>query len=331
MFCGRGDPTSWARVGYGREMFRRVIWIAAVLAAPACESKNDASKPDVSKSANPSSDKPGPSVAAAKQPAAELFTGTTVTVPALVAKVTPGMSRDEAKAAAPEALASKSSYEVPGYDGVRVRVVFAGDRVQHTTFSIKQPMDAVKAWLTQKWGAPWAPENAKDASGNPTYYWDAPDVHTRAVLTGRDDTSDLSFEAIMSFEQALGNDPNKLENVPVIGATEAELATAFAQYRPSPWSADEPGLIRIQLPALVGGTLRAHYAVRIKDGKVSGYELSISPKLNDKLVAKLEGTLGKSKPRAPYIEFAGPPKATAELRADDERFSTSVWVGDTKK
>jgi hypothetical protein len=77
--------------------------------------------------------------------------------------------------------------------------------------------------------------------------------------------------------------------------------------------------------------------VRIKDGKVSGYTMSVSTggdaAADAAVVARLEQMYGKGKDdRGMYTDFPGPPKVKAEIRKKDSAsFAHTVWVGDHKK
>jgi hypothetical protein len=240
------------------------------------------------------------------------------------------MSEAEAKTAAPDVFAAKYGYEVPGYETMKINVQIEKGRVYQERIEIKQPIDTVKGWLTTKWGEPRAQKNAID---NPEYIWDAPDVGLSAKLETSASNSMLRFNPVMSFEQALGSDPNTIapEKLPKIGVTEDELKTAFASYNPRPRD-DDPGSIYMNTPTIAGGEWFIGYSVRVKDGKVTGYTLSVPSTFTDKLAPKLEGTFGKGKLDGMklYTDYKGPVKAKAELRKD-AGFSTTVWVGDYKK
>jgi len=305
---------------------RSALWIALALVA-GCSNKQaeDGKQAAADSPADKASAKP------TMKPAADLFTGNTVTLPAPIEKLTYGLPEADAKAAAPDVFAAKYGYEPPGYEGVKFKVQLEGGRVYQNRIEIRQPIDTVKAWLTAKWGEP-RPE--KNSIGSPEFYWDAPEVGLRAMLETHARDSMIRFYRLTSIEQALGTDPKVFgfENIPLLGATQDAVLKAF-ELDSAKVRDNDPGAITISLPALAGNAYGIRLELRLKDGAVTGYTMSVPNAFNDQLVPRLEamfGGPGKLDSRKLYTDFKGPPKAKAEIRGDSG-FSTTVWVGDTKK
>src|SRR5262245_9304260 len=191
-------------------------WIAIALTLAAC-SKKDAGKTDKAGNA----DKPvaGKTAEAKPKPAADFFTGKTVTLPEPIAKLKFGMPEADAKAAAPDVFGAKYGYEVPGYEQMKINIQIEKGSVYQERIEIKQPIDTVKGFLVAKWGEPRAQKNS---IGNPEYIWDAPDVGLSAKLETSASNSMLRFNPVTSFEQVFGPDANAIapEKLPKIGATE---------------------------------------------------------------------------------------------------------------
>jgi hypothetical protein len=290
----------------------------------ACGSKKESAPAEKSSKDKPATEK----TEVAKKPAADLFTGKTVTLPEPIAKLKFGMSEADAKAASPDVLAEKYSYKPPGYDGVEISVQINDGQVYQPRIKIKEPIETVKGWLAAKWGEPRA---AKNAIGSPEYYWDAPDVGLSAKLEDTAGNCTVRFDPVTSIEAVLGSDPKVLggDRIPTIGASQEDFMKAFAPYNPIPRK-DDAGSITAMSPRIAGDDGRVYYDVRIKGGKVTGYHLSVPSAFNDVLLAKLEGSFGKGKPSSIklYTDFKGPPKAKAEIRKEG---GSGVWIGDAKK
>lgn len=277
--------------------------------------------------------------AAAKVAAADLFTGSTVTLPTPAAKLRFGMTEAEAKAAAPELFAGAYGYEVPGtaqnYRSVKIVVQIEKGKVWNIRAELVESQDSAKAWLTQKWGAP---VEKKNSIGTPEYYWNAPATGLRAKLEQSASSSTVYFSQIMPRDQLLGADPKHFgfESTPLVGAAKDDALKALAAYAPAPRAEDPDDILVTLLPIEselegIGSSLD----LRIKDGKVSGYTFNFvngDQKDVDALVAKLEGMYGKGKPDSTglYLDYPAPTKVRAEIRRD-AGFGSTVWVGDYRK
>jgi hypothetical protein len=296
------------------------------LALFACSKSSSEKKPDK----QPTADKPAADKPAAKSPA-DLFTGTKPALPEPVAKLSYGMPEADAKAAAPDVFAAKYGYEVPGYDNVKINVQIEKGRVYQTRMEIKKDIEEVKGWITPKWGEPRA---TKNSIGSPEYLWEAPDVGLRVKLEKSATNSMVRYDPVMSIEQVLGSDPKMfgVEKIPLMGATEEALMKAYELN--SPLKRDEdPNSIQFSFPRIAGVDFGPNLSVRLKDGKVTGYVLSIPSTFNDKIAPRLEAMFGPGKPETVtnlYIDYKGPPKVKAQLHKDTG-FSSTIWVADYKK
>jgi len=316
---------------------RHVCWIGLAMAAlTACGSKKQGEPDKGERPAGSATQGSAATVVAG----ADLFTGTSVTLPTPAAKLHLGMTEAEAKAAAPEIFAAKYGYEVPGtkqkYDSVKIAVQIDKDRLWNIRAELLDSQDAAKAYLTKKWGEPIA---RKNSIGTPEYYWNAPAAGLRAKLEQTASKSTVYFSGMMQRDQLLGADPKHFafDDPPLIGAPAADavkILAAHQSYPPMP-AADDPGRITIQfLPTENAFEVGSSVDLRIKNGKVTGYTLGFSGdgKDIDALAAKLETVFGKGKldDQKLYTDYPGPPKAKAELRRD-AGFSSTVWVGDHAK
>lgn len=327
-------------VGTARATARRMLkWMTiAVLATAACGSKKDdaPAKGDSPKPAAGSASSAGKG-SAAKVSEADLFTGSTVTLPAPAAKLHFGMTEAEAKAAAPELFAAKYGYEVPGtdvnYSSTKIVVQIEKGKVWNIRAELTESQDAAKAWLTKKWGEP---VEHKNSIGTPELFWSAPAASMQAKLEQRATKSTVYFSQIMPRDQLLGADPKHLgfETAPLIGMTREDAVKALAAYDPKPRDND-PDAIMVGFPPIETGFIGVGSSVdlRIKQGKVTGYTFGFvagDAKDVDAFVAKLESMYGKGKPDATglYTDYA--PKVKAEIRKDIG-FSSTLWVGDYKK
>src|SRR5689334_19161697 len=109
-------------------------WFAIVLALAACSGKKDDNKP--AKAAPATASK---ATEAAPKSAEELFSGKTVTLPAPIAKLRFGMPEADAKAAAPDVLAPKYGYDLPGYEPTKINIQIEDGRVYQPRLEIKKP------------------------------------------------------------------------------------------------------------------------------------------------------------------------------------------------
>jgi hypothetical protein len=317
-------------------MLRSLIWIVIAVFAAACGSK----KEDAPKAAAGSGSAPTPAAGSGsgehKVAEADLFTGTSVTLPTPAAKLKFGMTEAEAKAAAPELFAQKYGYEVPGtkvnYAATKIATQIDNDRLWNIRAELTESQDQAKDWLAKKWGPP---VEHKNSIGTPQYFWSSNGM--QAKLEQQATKSAVYFQPMMPREQLLGSDPKHLgvELIPLIGASPDDVKKAYAAYTIVP-APQDPDSFSVSFPPSengyegVGSTLNLH----VKKGKVSGYTFGYvagDPKDVDALVARLEqiyGNKGKKDGTGLYTDYAKNVKA--EIRKD-AGFSTTVWVGDTKK
>ena len=305
------------------------ILLAAVLALVAC-SKSSNDKPKDKPAAT--ADKAGSDDKAAPKPAADLFPGPKVSLPTPVAKLALDMPEAEAKAAAPDLFAAKYGYEPQ--KGVEINAQIEKGRLYQIYVEIDEPYETVRGWLDKKW---FPPRETKNSIGNPVVYYDSPDVGLRATLEKSASNSMLRYYRVVSLEQLLGKDGKQwgFETTPLIGMTQDELMKTYAAYHPTPRD-DDPGSIMLAFPPLTTSEYGSHASVRVKDGKVTGYTLSISTggdaAADAAVVARIEQMFGAGKPEGTlYVNYPGPPKAKAEIRKDSASFAHTIWVGDYKK
>lgn len=273
--------------------------------------------------------------APAEQPIESLFVGPKVTLPAVAQKLKLGMPEAEARAAAPDLFAAKYGYKVPGVKGVDLTVQISDGRVLEIYMKLAEPFDKVSAWMEKKWGKP---RMSKNSIGSPEYYFDSPDVGLRAKLEKYADTSSmLRFDPVIAKEHFLGSDPKQwgFETAPLLGMTQDDLLKTYAAYRPTPRKDDE-GSIVLGFPPFTTTEYGSSVDVRVKDGKVTGYSMSINSggdaETDAAIAARLEQLFGKGKyDGSLYTDYPGPPKAKAELRKDSASFGHTVWVADYKK
>lgn len=322
-------------------MMKRWLTIT-LLALTACGSKKDShdkdeAKPGSAASASGGSDSAAPAVAEA-----DLFTGTTVTLPTPAQKLHFGMTEAEAKAAAPEVFAAKYGYEIPGtkvkYSSTKLAVQLSakGNKVWNIRVELLASQDEAKGWLTKKWGPP---VEQKNSIGTPEYFWTAPAAGLAAKLEQSATKSIVYFSQIMPLAQVLGTDPKHLgfETAPLIGMTKDEALKAFEAYAAAPRDTDPDDLLVQFLPTETGYSgIGSSLSLRLKQDKVTGYTFSFvahDAKEVEQFAARLDSVYGKGAPDADqkmYTNYPGPPKAKAELRTDTG-FSSTLWVGDYRK
>ena len=303
-------------------------WILALALCACGKSSNEkkSDKPDIEKPA----DKP-----AAKKPAADLFPGPKVSLPTLVAKLALDMPEADAKAAAPDLFAAKYGWKPAEYDGVEIAAQIEKGRLFQIRVEIKEPIETVKGWLSKKW---FAPRETKNSIGDPILYFDSPDVGLRATLEKSATNSMVRYYRVMSLEQLLGKDGKQwgFEKTPLIGMSQVDLMKTYADFRPLPREND-PTAIILQMPPVPTSDYGSSVDARVKDGKVTGYTMSVSTggdaAADTAFVARLEQMFGKGKldSNQLYTDFPGPPKAKAEIRKDSASFTHTIWVGDYKK
>ena len=306
----------------------RILIIALALCA--CGKKaND--KPEAKDKA---SDKPVETKPVNKPPS-EAFADGKVGFPAPIAKLVLNMPEADATAAAPD-IKNEKMVELPGYEGLSVFTRMHAGRLSQVFVEIDEPCDKAKEWLTKKWGAPL---ELTTSSGKKLTTYASPDVTLRAVLEERVRDCQLNYQRVWTKEQLLGSDPKLFgfEKAPLIGITQDELMKTYADLAPTP-RADDPGAITLDLPALTTSEYDGHATVRVKDGKVTGYTVSIvsggDKATDDAIVPRLEQMFGKAKKDGTglYLDFKGPPPAKAEIREKDSAsFGHMIWVGDYKK
>lgn len=317
-------------------MLKRWVTVTVLLAATACSSKKkeDAGKGDTTPAAGSSEAKAG---GKAKVSEADLFTGSSVTLPTPAAKLHFGMTEADAKAAAPELFAAKYGYDVPGtevnYNSTKIVVQIEKGKVWNIRTELTESQDAAKAWLTKKWGEP---VEHKNSIGTPEYFWNAPAAGLRAKLEKSATSSIVYFSQLMPRDQLLGSDPKHFgfEPTPLIGMSKDDAMKALAAYDPQPRT-DDPDSIMVSFPPSETGYdgIGSSLDLRIKKDKVTGYTFGFvvgDPKDVDALVAKLEGMYGKGKADSTglYTDYA--PKVKAEIRKDTN-FGSTLWVGDYRK
>jgi len=310
---------------------RITILAVAVIALAACGKKSNEkseNKSDKTSVETKTPDKP------TKKPAEDAFTNT-LAFPAPIAKLAIGMTEADAKAAVPD-LQPEKFVEAPDYEGLETFVRITDGRVAQVSAAIKkQPCDAVQAWLTKKWGAPLELTNS---SGKKLAHYDSATAGLRAMVEERGGGScQLNYARVATTEQLLGTDPKLFgfEKTALIGMTQEDLMKTYADAMPKP-RADDPNSITISLPALTTSEYANHADVRLKDGKVTGYTLSIvsggDAATDAAIAARLEAMFGKGKKASLYTDYPGPPKVKAELREKDSAsFPHTIWVGDYKK
>lgn len=311
----------------------RTLATVLALALCACGGKKDTDKAD-DKSSEPAGAK-GAEPKPAAQPIESLFTGPKVTFPAVAQKLALGMPEADAKAAAPDIFAAKYGYKVPGVKGAELAVQFERGRVYEIRMQLDESFESVAGWMEKKWGKP---RMSKNSIGSPEYYFDSPDVGLRAKLEKYATSGTmLRFDPVMSQEQLLGADPARwgFETTPLLGMAAEEVTKTYAAYEPTPRK-DDPSSIMLNFPPLTTSQYGSSVDVRIKDGKVSGYTMSINTggdaPTDAAVAARLEQRFGKGKfDGRLYTDYPGPPKVKAELRKDSESFGHTVWVGDYKK
>lgn len=289
-------------------------------------SKEDKPKAEdkAEKKADQPADKPAP---AANKPAADLFTGSAVTLPAPVAKLRLEMPEKDARAAAPDVFAKQYGYEVPGFDKVKLHAQLQGGRVASIRAEIAEPVATVKAWLAKKWGEPKAVKEA--------HVWNAPSTGLRAKLEGSERSANLYFSQVQSLDQLLGTEGKQFgfEKAPLIGMKRDDLMKALAAYRPTPREQD-PDSIALTLPAIEASEYASSLDVRVKGDVVTGFTLQLNfgddPAINALIVKRLEAMFGTYTSDDTYLTFPGPPLVKAEIRKD-QGFPDVIWVGDYRK
>lgn len=270
---------------------------------------------------------------------ADLFTGTSVTLPAPANKLKLGMSEADAKAAAPELFAAKYGYEIPGtkinYSSAKIVVQVERGKVWNIRVELHDSQDAAKAWLSKKWGEPVAQKNS---IGTPEYYWIAPAAHMRAKLEQAASKSILYFSEILPVAELLGSDPKHFafEPTPFIGMSKDDAQKALAAYDPQPRK-DDPDVIFASFPPTETAYSGAGSSIslRVKKDKVTGYTFDFitgDPKDVDLFAAKLESMFGKGKPDATklYTDYPAASKAKAEIKTTPDA-RVILWVGDYRK
>lgn len=166
---------------------------------------------------------------APKKDVAELFTGSSVELPAPLAGIKFNTPEAEAEKVLPGITTKLVDLE--GYDDVSVGS-FSSERgpakvLMSVRLSIPTKGDELEKMLTEKWGAP---RKIKDLSDMvPT--WFNPETGLRARLKSgfREDRKDLEFSAYMPFEKLIGTDKTKFgfEKEPLLGMTLEQLTTNY--------------------------------------------------------------------------------------------------------
>ncbi|MGN6106095.1 MAG: hypothetical protein ACTHU0_13390 [Kofleriaceae bacterium] len=296
------------------------LWLSASLAA--CGSKKEQAAGDPP-AAPAGSTKAAPTAAppAAKATADSLF-GASIGLPAPATKLELGMTRDEATAAAPEVLGEKYGYRLPDVEGVKISVDISdkSSRVYAVRVETPLPVDDLVAKLTAKWGKP--------RSVDGSHYWNDGKLRVKAAAMAS--KSQLTFQSALAFDALLGTEKERFgfEQKPLIGMTREEIATTYARWTVIDGSS--PDTVQFSLPHTEISEYTGTVVSKLAGGKVTGYTLSLSydwePSSKDKLAARLADRFGAPKTRDSYVEFAGPPKVTADLRDDQ----ATVWVGKYK-
>jgi hypothetical protein len=274
--------------------------IAIALLACACGSKETAKSDKAATSAGSAS--AGSGSAVQKVDEADLFTGSTVTLPTPAAKLKFGMPEADAKAAAPELFAGTNNiYEVPGtevnYTSTKIVVQIERGKVWNIRAELHASQADAKAFLSKKWGEP---AEQKESSGKTVYVWSSSASGMKAKLKEDGANSIIYFSQLMPRDQLLGSDPKHLgfDAPPLIGMTKADAMKALAAYDPHPSDSD-PDLIQASFPATESAELGSSLNLRVKNDKVTGYTFSYvagDAKDVDAFTAKLESIYGKGKP-----------------------------------
>jgi hypothetical protein len=302
-----------------------MIVMCAVVSLGACSKAKDEHVPAAKPVADPAIAVSAPE--AANKTFADLFSGPSVALPAIVANVRFGMTRDEAKAAAPEVVAQDTFYTLPDFRDVEVMIYFQdpSKRVNQIHAKIDQLVDKVKQVLTTKWGSP--------AAVGDNFVWSAPAAGMRATLAPNGGaTSEIRFTPEMTLEQFLGTDPKQFgfEKKPLIGTTSDDVMTTYAEWLPQP----EKDSIYLYAPGIAGSKADSQLVfVHLDHDKVVGYSCSLDRSAEAALRTRAEQLFGKAHPdkerqqyQPVYVEFNGPPEAVVSV-SEAEHDLISLRVG----
>jgi hypothetical protein len=211
------------------------ILLASLLLAAACGKKDESSSsPKTTDKAPPTpaepvaAAKPAPT---AKQPITPELFGKSPAPIGPLAKLTWGMSAEDARKAAPALVPKKDggydAWTDPSLDGVRYGVGLDKDTNRVNRMNISLPANA-KEVLEKAWG-PGKP--AKDTIGRPRTYWFDPANHWRAYLEpGFGDDVSLELSPYVSAEELLAQSYQTF-GAPdgMLEATLPELRTRFGE------------------------------------------------------------------------------------------------------
>lgn len=166
-----------------------------------------------------------------KKDPATLFEGDKVTMPAVYAGLTLGMSLDDAKKAVP-ALAEDDTLKPEAYDGIWFNTDFDDDTKKLTRVYFNLPKaDAVK-FATEKWGAP---KDAKDTLGKPELWWFNPEANLRMKIADSfsDGEAHVEFTHYWPVTQLIGGEGKELafeKDAPLLGITVADLEAKYGNF-----------------------------------------------------------------------------------------------------
>lgn len=166
-----------------------------------------------------------------KKPLSAIFAGSAVTLPAELAKVTFGMSTDEAKKVAPDLYAETWGLTSEAYEK-EVTFSTSDDDDTKTVMALQVtlPKQDARALIEAAWGKG---KDAKDSIERPEIYWFNPEMHVRAVLEeGYGEEMRLEFTPYMPVAEFLGTEKGKFgwEKSPVLGADIASLRANYPQW-----------------------------------------------------------------------------------------------------
>lgn len=269
-------------------MRRTLTVIVATLALAACSKKSD----DKAQSGETKTTEAKP-LAKAKPPLTAAWFGKTVAPPGELAKLKPGITKDEAAKLSP--LAAKPGTEESSIEGVSVGVQ---DDLEGIDLLVRMPADKVKL-IEEAWG----PGQKVDRGGKPIMVWFNPEQGIRAAFSDEgDNKAYLRFEAYTPVAKLLGE-----------GVNIAVLDKPFDGK-----SVDE---IKAMFPALVGktghlsiGTTEWEFGSGIPlspyplSGKVESLAFSIpfkTPEGQAEIMKVIEAKWGKSKGEVPFGSVGG--------------------------
>jgi hypothetical protein len=262
----------------------------ALVLALGCSKKSDdtAKKTDV---ASGTSDKEP--VEVAKKPLDAAWLGKAVMPPGELAKVKPGMTKEDAAKAWPEI--EKAQMLETGFEGVSYATQ---DGLEGLVSMIRLPADKL-AVVEQAWG----PGQKVDRGGKPVTVWFNPEQGIRAVFSDEgSNKAYLRFEPYTPLAKVLGDGPQiAILDKPFEGKTEDEVKALY------PNLAGKTGSLHVPSTEweFGSGTPLSPYA---KAGKVQSLSFSIpfkTPEGEAEIMKLVEAKWGKSKGEVPFGSVGG--------------------------